>query len=267
MSLIEQLATAAGGGCCAAVYDSRWAQLLLGESLHPGGLALTERLGELLELSVGARVLDVACGTGVTAAFLAQRFGCQVVGVDQGAQMVAQANARAEEAGLKDRVVFQQGHAEALPFDRASFDAVLCECAFSTFEDKLTAAGELARVLRPGGLLGLSDLIRRGPLPAELSTDLGRAVCIGGAGTLTEYRAHLCAAGLSERLSEKHDQVLIDLIRGVHRKLTALAITATFAASGVAPDLIQEGLRLAAAAGAAARDGRLGYGVLVAAKA
>jgi arsenite methyltransferase len=53
--------------CCAALYESDWARLLLGDSLHPGGLALTERLGSLLGLGPGDRVLDVACGPGTSA--------------------------------------------------------------------------------------------------------------------------------------------------------------------------------------------------------
>src|SRR5260370_41659650 len=70
--------------CCAAVYASDWARLLLGESFHPGGLALTERLGTLLDLGPGKRVLDIAAGQGSSAIFLAQRFGCEVIGAEYG---------------------------------------------------------------------------------------------------------------------------------------------------------------------------------------
>src|SRR5260370_39336051 len=70
--------------CCATVYASDWARLLLGESFHPGGLALTERLGTLLDLGPAKRVLDIAAGQGSSAIFLAQRFGCEVIGVEYG---------------------------------------------------------------------------------------------------------------------------------------------------------------------------------------
>ncbi len=66
--------------CCAAVYASDWARQLLGESFHPGGLALTRRLGMLLDLGPGKRLLDVAAGKGASAIFLAQQFGCEVIG-------------------------------------------------------------------------------------------------------------------------------------------------------------------------------------------
>ena len=69
--------------CCAALYETDYARLLLGDSFHPGGLELTERLGKQLGLRPGQRVLDVASGTGATAVFLAERFGCHVVGLDR----------------------------------------------------------------------------------------------------------------------------------------------------------------------------------------
>ena len=65
--------------CCAAAYDSDIAKLLLGASFHPGGVKLTERLGQLLNLKPGIRILDVAAGTGTSGIFLAERFGCEVV--------------------------------------------------------------------------------------------------------------------------------------------------------------------------------------------
>jgi len=70
--------------CCAQLYESDLAKLLLGDSFHPGGVRLTERLGEILGLGPLSRVLDVASGEGTSAIFLAEHFGCQVLGVDYG---------------------------------------------------------------------------------------------------------------------------------------------------------------------------------------
>ncbi len=134
--------------CCAQLYESDLAKILLGDSFHPGGLRLTERLGSLLDLTPESQVLDVASGNGTSAFFLAERFGCHVVGIDYGAQNIAQANSLAAVKGLASRVHFGRGDAERLPFQDASFDAVLCECAFCTFPDKSAAAQEL-RARRP----------------------------------------------------------------------------------------------------------------------
>src|SRR5487761_2401392 len=84
--------------CCATAYQSDWARLLLGDSFHPGGLDLTERLGVALQLAPGMRVLDVASGKGASAIYLAKRFGCEVVGVDYGSESVREATAAAEFA-------------------------------------------------------------------------------------------------------------------------------------------------------------------------
>src|SRR5260370_21958926 len=70
--------------CWAKLYESDLARVLLGDTFHPGGLKLTERVGSLLSLTPESRALDVASGKGTTALFLAERFGCQVVGIDYG---------------------------------------------------------------------------------------------------------------------------------------------------------------------------------------
>jgi hypothetical protein len=79
--------------CCASLYQSDWARLLLGDSFHPGGLALTERLGQLLRLGPDHVMLDVAAGRGTSAVHLARVFGCRVVGLDYGAENVVAAGA------------------------------------------------------------------------------------------------------------------------------------------------------------------------------
>ena len=131
---------AAVKACCADLYASDWARLLLGDSLHPGGQALTQRLGHMLRMAPGARVLDVASGPGASAIHLARQFDCWVLGVDYGAANVALARDDADRTGLRGRVPFSQGDAERLPCADAAFDAVICECAFCTFPDKAAAA-------------------------------------------------------------------------------------------------------------------------------
>src|SRR3990172_10225386 len=86
--------------CCARLYASDWAHALLGDSFHPGGVALTERLGSFLNIRPGKHLLDVASGKGSSAIYLAQRYGCEVVGVDYSQDLIAEATAAAEETGL-----------------------------------------------------------------------------------------------------------------------------------------------------------------------
>src|SRR5713226_10401528 len=89
--------------CCARLYESDFAKLLLGDSFHPGGLRLTERLGTLLGLTSHSRVLDIASGKGTSALFLAERFGCEVLGIEYSGQNVEQANAAAAAKGIAAR--------------------------------------------------------------------------------------------------------------------------------------------------------------------
>ena len=104
--------------CCAAVYDSEVAKILLGKSFHPGGTKITERLGQILGLTPRSRVLDVAAGKGTSAIFLGKRFGCDIVGVDYSRRNVEEAEAAATANGLGEKVSFPVGRCRA---------AALCE--------------------------------------------------------------------------------------------------------------------------------------------
>lgn len=253
--------------CCAALYESDWARLLLGESFHPGGLALTERLGHLLALSPAQRVLDVASGHGVSAIFLAERFGCEVVGVDYGVEVVRTATDRAEAAKMAGLVRFVEGDAECLNFDDNSFDVIICECAFCTFPHKQTAADEFARILRPGGKVGLSDLTRTGSLPRELDTLLAWLACIADAHPLEEYATYLERAHLTVEQSEPHNEALTEMIRQVQGRLLSVELMLKLGKLKLPEGVdLDQAKMIAKAAVQAGRKGKLGYSLLTARK-
>src|SRR5258708_22824398 len=197
--------------CCARRYESDCAKLLLGDSFHPGGLRLTERLGTLLGLTAQSRVLDIASGNGTSALFLTERFGGEVLGIDYSEQNVEQANAAAAAKGLDKRVSFRTGDAERLPVAESSFDAIICECAFCTIPDKPTAADEFSRVLRSGGGIGLSDLTRGSVLPKELDGLLAWIACIADAQPVDSYVRYLFAANFRIEHTESHDEALLEM--------------------------------------------------------
>lgn len=105
----------------------------------------------------GQRVLDVATGTGLVAFELAHR-GCEVVGIDQSEEMLAGARAALQRRpSLAHRVRFLRGEAEALPFDQGEFDAVTFTYLLRYVDDRLATMRELARVLKPGGRIGMVE--------------------------------------------------------------------------------------------------------------
>jgi arsenite methyltransferase len=234
--------------CCATAYSSPAARLLLGDSFHPGGAALTSELARALRVGTGDVVVDVACGPGTSARQLASETGCEVIGVDL-----------SPPADPVDelRVRFVLGDAEALPLEDGAVDGALCECALCTFPDKRAAAAELARVLRPGGRLALSDLTARtGELPVSLSSLHAWVACIADARPLDVIVALLEDAGLEVERTEEHDDALASLLDRLDARLEVAAL--------LVPDAAARGRELVGEARSALDRGLLGYGVVIA---
>jgi SAM-dependent methyltransferase len=248
--------------CCARLYESDIVRRLLGESFHPGGTALTERLGTLLGLSQQDLVLDAASGNGASALFLARRFGCRVIGVDLSAENVQRAAAEANRLGLSDQVRFEIGDAERLPLNDAAVGAVVCECAFCTFPDKPKAAREFARVLRPRGRVGLSDITRTPGPPGEMSDLVSWIACLGDARSAETYTDWLGGAGLTDAVVEHHDEALVDMIRGIGMRLFATEVLAGAGKLDIAGIDLIAAKRLLKQANAAVAERRLGYAIV-----
>jgi arsenite methyltransferase len=140
----------------------------VGTTKHMGGLATTQELIALCQVSEDTYVLDVGCGVGATTCYLARTYGCNAVGVDLRESMIARSNERAEKEGVTDRVEFKVADAQDLPFDDGTFDVVLCESVGTFIEDKQQVARELARVAKPGGHVGLNEEIWLKLAPPQL---------------------------------------------------------------------------------------------------
>ena len=252
--------------CCAAGYQSDVVALILGESYHPGGAALSHRLAGAVGVTDGCEVLDVASGPGSTAMLLAREFRASVLGVDLGEGAVAQASRRAADAGMlghgPGQVHFEVGDAERLPLADASVDVVVSECALCTFPDKLAAAAEMARVVRRGGRIGITDVVLD---PARLDPELadlaGWVACLADARPVEGYQAIFGSAGLETVSVERHDEALGDMIDMIDARITALAMARSAALADV--DLASVRRRVAVARRAVA-DGVAGYALMVA---
>ncbi|MEN2768432.1 class I SAM-dependent methyltransferase [Ornithinibacillus xuwenensis] len=131
---------------------------------HPGGLLLTENILLKEEIDETKSLLDVGCGTGQTAYFIAQQYGSSITGIDNNEIMIEKARKRCISSQVP--ISIKQGAAEALPFPDEAFDYVLLESVLS-FTDMKTAILESKRVLKPHGVLLAIEMTKENNLPKE----------------------------------------------------------------------------------------------------
>ena len=136
------------------------------DEFHIRGREATVELARRASLEPGSRVLDVGCGLGGSARYLAAEHQCQVTGIDLTQEYVDVADALAGMVGLSDKVTFRQASALEMPFEDGSFDLVWTEHVQMNIADKRAFYREIARVTRPEGLLLFHDIFRGdgGPL-------------------------------------------------------------------------------------------------------
>lgn len=188
-------------------YESCVLDSILGDTLRPGGLGLTSRLAQIAAVSPQYTVLDIGCGRGATAFFLATHYNCSVTGIDLSKEMITSCLKKAEQE-METRVSFMHADAENLPFCTDCFDIVISECSFSLLPDKESAARNISRVLKVGGKLAMTDIILRGPVDSQLRDQIAFNCCLGGALQLDEYINIFKQAGLQLHCVEDHSEEL-----------------------------------------------------------
>jgi arsenite methyltransferase len=151
------------------------------------------------ELREGERVLDLGSGGGIDVLLSARRVGPtgKAYGLDMTDEMLALALANAEKAGAAN-VEFLKGTIEAVPLPAETIDVVISNCVINLSTDKPAVFAEAFRVLRPGGRVGVSDIVADdGLTPAQRGERGDHVGCIAGALSFTEYRRGLEAAGFT----------------------------------------------------------------------
>ena len=152
------------------------------------------------DLHPGERVLDLGSGGGIDVLLSARRVGPtgRAFGLDMTDEMLALARANASEAKA-DNVEFLKGRIEEIPLPADSIDVVISNCVINLAADKAAVFAEIARVLRPGGRMGVSDIVAEDTLSAADRAERGSLVgCIAGALSFAEYADGLEAAGLAD---------------------------------------------------------------------
>jgi arsenite methyltransferase len=204
-----RIAKGEDGGCCAPQGDA-CGPVSLGIGYSAEQLAQVPAEANLglgcgaplafLALQTGESVLDLGSGGGIDALLAAQQVGPEgrVIGVDMTPAMLERARENAARAGASN-VEFREGRLEALPVEDGSMCAVTSNCVINLVPDKARVFAEVARVLRPGGRLVVSDIVLDGPLPESVASDVFAYVgCVSGAMERRPYFALLADAGLTE---------------------------------------------------------------------
>ena len=197
------------GGCCGNVSCAGEGEGEFGRALYTveerGELpdaAVLASLGcgnptAVAELGEGETVLDLGSGGGIDVILSARRVGPAGVayGLDMTDEMLSLARRNAAEAGVRN-VHFLKGHIEAIPLPAKSVDVIISNCVINLSVDKPAVLLEMARVLAPGGRIGITDVVAEDQLSSEDRAERGSFVgCIAGALSRSEYQHGLEAAG------------------------------------------------------------------------
>lgn len=264
-------AAADQAAACCALYGNPLVELLVGDSLHPGGLGLTRALLAPANLPPGSHLLDVGCGTGASAALAADAFGLFVDGIDVNSSTIDRARSRVASPSVRLLI----GRMEALPFADGEYDGALAECVLSTVADRAAVLGEIHRVLRTGAPLLLSDVVAEPGIETSLGLPaiVSRALCVTGAWRRGEARSLLGEAGFvveRERDERRALETLLDrietrigLLRTIGRDLGD-PYRAIVGALGIDQAQFEGWPEILASVRAAISGGRIGYVSLIA---
>jgi len=186
-----------GGAACGTAYSAselKEAGIEAGVSLGCGNPTL------LAELNAGQTVLDLGSGGGLDVLLSARRVapGGHAYGLDMTDEMLALARANQKKSGVEN-ATFLKGTIEQIPLPDKSIDVVISNCVINLAEDKAAVIREAARVLRPGGLFAVADMVEIEELaPAAKKAIEQWAGCVSGSIPVDEYRSHLENAGFTD---------------------------------------------------------------------
>ena len=168
------------------------------ECPHPQAMEHTnEIMANAAPLGAGVRVLDLGCGYGSTARYLAANFGASVTGVNISEKELELARTRGKEAGLEHLLSFEYGDFHSLGYPDGAFDVVWSQEAFLHAADKSRVLAECRRVVKPGGTLVFTDVLVRRDTPEEDRERIYDRVKSPDMWDVDDYRAALLRLGLS----------------------------------------------------------------------
>jgi ubiquinone/menaquinone biosynthesis C-methylase UbiE len=181
---------------------------------HFGGLEAVDTLAEKAGITAATHVLDVCSGMGGPARYLAHRLGCRITGLDITESRHEAAVRLTKLVGLDHLVDFRLGNALAMPFADAAFDVVIGQEAFAHVPDKPRLIAECARVVRPGGVIAFTDILRREALSAAEFQRLQSGMTFQSLETLEGYGRLLDGCGCTVIVQDDLSAWWTEILKG-----------------------------------------------------
>jgi len=175
----------------------------VGHTKHIGGQKATDKLAKLCRFGPGQKILYVGSGSGIAAAYLAQKYNCRIVGVDILPKMVASSQKWAQKKGLVGQLEFRVADARDLPFDDNHFDAVISESVNTFIPERERAMAEYVRVIRSGCYVGMTEAVWVKEPSAELAKVINEATNQEFKPTQV-WETLFLEAGLTDLVAETH---------------------------------------------------------------
>ncbi len=166
------------------------------DEFHIGGRVATKSFLDQLDIADDDHVFDVGCGLGGASRFAAEQYGCRVTGIDLTLEYVKTGEVLCSWVGLGNRITLEQGDATATPYSDGAFDKSYMMHVGMNIANKQALASELHRVLRPGGRIGIYDVMRVGDGDLSFPVPWATTPEESNVSSPDEYKAALEAAGL-----------------------------------------------------------------------
>lgn len=221
VSGLEQRIIAALADMGVDIAHPRASDLEAVDEFHIGGVAATKALVDQMGLKPGARLLDIGSGVGGPARFAANNVGVDVTGIDLTQSYVDIATSLSKQVGMTEKTRFVQGSALDMPFANASFDAAMILHVGMNLPDKPKLMSEAARVLRPGGIFAVYDVMRLKDGALTFPLPWASTPAISFVATPGDYRSAAGASGFSVVAERPRGAFAIEFFASMRARLAA----------------------------------------------
>jgi ubiquinone/menaquinone biosynthesis C-methylase UbiE len=205
-------------------------QLASVDEFHMGGRTATAAVAEQLQLSPGLTVLDVGCGLGGTARFLATAHGCRIAGVDLTPEYIEVGKSLNRQLGLDEHINLSVASALAMPYEDSSFDRSTMLHVGMNISDKNALFSEVARVMKPGGYLVVYDVMRSDDQPLAYPVAWAQDETTSFVGSIEDYRNTMEANGFEVLEEINKRDLALEFFKKIKARLAVITHPLAFGA-------------------------------------